>query len=117
AVAVAAPGLELPASAGPVPTATIDEAAASCDVLYVTRVQKERFPDAASYDRVKGSFRVDPGLLARNRSRAIVLHPLPRVDEIPVELDATPAAKYFDQARNGVPVRMAVLATLLEASS
>ena len=57
---------------------------------------------------------VDAGLLQRNKSRAIVMHPLPRVDEIAADVDGLPAAKYFDQARNGVPVRMAVLATLLE---
>lgn len=114
AVQVPAPGLALPAAAGDVPHLALEEAAAACDVLYVTRVQKERFADAAEYERVKGSFVVGPELLERTKSRAIVLHPLPRVDEIPPSLDALPAAKYFDQARNGVPVRMAVLAALLE---
>jgi aspartate carbamoyltransferase catalytic subunit len=113
-VAVAAPGLELPASVGKgVRAMGLEEAAATCDVLYVTRIQKERFPDAAAYEKVKGSFRIDVPLLERTRSRAIVMHPLPRVDEIAPEVDAHPAAKYFDQARNAVPVRMAVLAALL----
>jgi aspartate carbamoyltransferase catalytic subunit len=116
-VSVAAPGLGLPAAiAKQVPETTIEEAAADCDVLYVTRVQKERFDDAAEYERVKGSFRIDKDLLERTKSKAIVMHPLPRVDEIAADVDGLAAAKYFDQARNGVPVRMAVLATLLEAS-
>ncbi|HUR61241.1 MAG TPA: aspartate carbamoyltransferase [Candidatus Thermoplasmatota archaeon] len=113
-VAVAAPGLELPPAVGKgVPTMSLEEAAASCDVLYVTRVQKERFTDLAEYERVAGSFRIDVPLLQRTKSKAIVLHPLPRVDEIATEVDSHPAAKYFDQARNAVPVRMAVLASLL----
>jgi aspartate carbamoyltransferase catalytic subunit len=113
-VAVAAPGLELPAEHGEVPAMGLEEAAAACDVLYVTRIQKERFADAAQYEAVKGHFRIDADLLRRARSRAVILHPLPRVDEIATDVDPLPAAKYFDQARNGVPVRMAVLATLLE---
>jgi len=115
-VAVAAPGLDLPKElAAGVARSTLEEAAATCDVLYVTRVQKERFADAAEYEAVKGAFVVDAALLQRTKSRAIVMHPLPRVDEISADLDGLPAAKYFDQARNGVPVRMAVLATLLGA--
>lgn len=115
AVQVPAPGLELPKPiAGNVPTMGLEEAAGSCDVLYVTRVQKERFADAAEYEKVKDAFVVDAELLQRTRSKAIILHPLPRVDEIAPNVDGLPAAKYFDQARNGVPVRMAVLATLLE---
>ncbi len=115
-VAVAAPGLDLPKAIGAgVDTATLEEAAATCDVLYVTRVQKERFADVAEYEKVKGAFVVDAALLKRTQSKAIVMHPLPRVDEVSADLDALPAAKYFDQARNGVPVRMAVLATLLGA--
>ncbi len=116
AIAVAAPGLDLPKSlSGALETATLEEAAATCDVLYVTRVQKERFGDLREYEAVKGAFVVDAALLARTKSRAIVMHPLPRVDEVAPDVDGLPAAKYFDQARNGVPVRMAVLATLLGA--
>ena len=115
ALAVPAPGLDLPKPiAAGIDTTTLEDAAARCDVLYVTRVQKERFADAAEYERVKGAFVVDADLLSRSRSKAIVLHPLPRVDEIAADVDALPAAKYFDQARNGVPVRMAVLATTLD---
>jgi aspartate carbamoyltransferase catalytic subunit len=115
AVAVAAPGLELPKPiAGDIPEMTLEEAAASCDVLYVTRVQKERFADAVEYEKVKGSFVVDADLLSRTKSKAIILHPLPRVDEINANVDSLPQAKYFEQARNGIPVRMAVLASLLD---
>lgn len=115
AVAVAAPGLELPKPlAGDVAAMDLEEAARSCDVLYVTRVQKERFADAAEYEKVKGAFVVNADLLGRTKSRAIVMHPLPRVDEVSADVDGLPAAKYFEQARNGIPVRMAVLATLLE---
>lgn len=112
---VAAPGLDLPAdlAKGTEPL-TLDEAANQCDVLYVTRIQKERFAEAADYEAAKGTLRIDAALLARTRSKAIILHPLPRVDEIASDVDALAAAKYFEQARNGVPVRMAVLATLLE---
>lgn len=114
-VSVAAPGLELPKDlAARCPAVTLTDAAATCDVLYVTRIQKERFPDAASYDAVKGQYRIDAKLLADTASKAVVLHPLPRIDEIATDVDALPAAKYFDQARSGVPVRMAVLAHFLE---
>ncbi len=114
-VAVAAPGLELPKElSAKAPATDLEEAARTCDVLYVTRIQKERFEDAKEYEQVKGHFRIDADLLARTKSKAIVLHPLPRVDEIAADVDPLPAAKYFDQARSGVPVRMAVLASLLE---
>lgn len=117
-VAVAAPGLGLPPKlAHGVPSTDLESAARECDVLYMTRVQRERFTDAAEYERVKLHYTVDADLLLRTRSRAIVLHPLPRVGEIASDVDALPAAKYFDQARNGVPVRMAVLAHLLEHSA
>ncbi|HLF16462.1 MAG TPA: aspartate carbamoyltransferase [Candidatus Thermoplasmatota archaeon] len=112
--AVAAPGLGLPKGVGAnVPALDLEAAARECDVLYVTRVQRERFKSESEYEKVRGSFRVDRALLERTHSRAIVLHPLPRIDEIHTDVDATPAAKYFDQARHGVPVRMAVLAFLL----
>jgi aspartate carbamoyltransferase catalytic subunit len=117
-VAVAAPGLELPKAVGAgVPVMNLEEAARTSDVLYVTRVQKERFADAKEYEALRGSMRVDADLLTRTKSKAIVLHPLPRVDEIAADVDALPAAKYFEQAKNGVPVRMAVLSSLLEAAA
>ncbi len=114
-VQVPAPGLELPESMGKVPSVSLAEAAQTADVLYVTRVQKERFDDPDGYAAAQGALVVDAALLAE--SKAIVLHPLPRVDEVDEDVDLLPAAKYFDQARNGVPVRMAVLATLLENHS
>lgn len=112
-VAVPAPGLGLPDElAGGIPEVSIEEAAASCDVLYATRVQKERIEGKASDAPV-----IDAALLERTKSKAIVMHPLPRVNEIAADVDALAAAKYFDQAKNGLPVRMAVLATLLENRS
>ncbi len=114
-VAVPAPGLDLPADLGEVTVVDLETAATQADVLYVTRVQRERFEDQASYDAAAGRLRVDKQLLERTGSHAIVMHPLPRVDEISDDVDSLPAAKYFEQAWNGVPVRMAVLAYLLGA--
>ncbi|MGB0653419.1 MAG: aspartate carbamoyltransferase [Thermoplasmatota archaeon] len=108
--AVPAPGLELPDELGPVPHLEIEEAAADCDVLYVTRVQKERLPSGMAAAAPK----VDRALLESTQSKAIVLHPLPRVDELATDVDGLAAAKYFDQAQGGVAVRMAVLAALLD---
>ena len=85
------------------------------DVLYVTRIQKERFPDLGEYEKVRGSYVIDLNVLKKAKEDLIVLHPLPRVDEIAVEVDSTPFAKYFEQARNGVVVRMALLALVLGA--
>ena len=82
------------------------------DVLYMTRIQKERFPDVEEYEKVKGSYRITLESLDYIK-KAIIMHPLPRVDEIAPEIDKTPNAIYFSQARNGVPVRMALLASLL----
>ena len=85
------------------------------DVLYVTRIQKERFPDPAEYAKVKGSYRVDLQSLGEAKKDLIILHPLPRVDEIAAEVDATPYARYFQQVGNGIVVRMALLALILGA--
>ncbi len=83
------------------------------DVLYVTRIQKERFPDPAEYEKVKGSYRVDPELLSDAKKSLIIMHPLPKVDEIDLQVDEMPFARYFQQAAYAVPVRMALLALLL----
>jgi aspartate carbamoyltransferase catalytic subunit len=91
----------------------LSEVIADADVLYITRIQRERFPDAAEYQKVAGMYRVDNALLREAKSDLIVLHPLPRVDEIAPEVDSTQHAKYFEQAFNGVPVRMALLSLLL----
>jgi aspartate carbamoyltransferase catalytic subunit len=85
------------------------------DVLYVTRIQKERFPDPAEYAKVKGSYRIDLQTLCDAKKNLIILHPLPRVDEIASEVDTTPYARYFQQVRNGIVVRMALLALILGA--
>jgi aspartate carbamoyltransferase catalytic subunit len=85
------------------------------DVLYVTRIQKERFPDPAEYMKVKGSYKIDLELLKRAKKDMIILHPLPRVDEIASEVDGTPHARYFQQVWNGIVMRMALLALILGA--
>jgi aspartate carbamoyltransferase catalytic subunit len=86
------------------------------DVLYQTRIQRERFPSAEAYERVRGIYVVDPAMMRRLPPHAILMHPLPRVDEISADVDADPRAAYFRQARNGVPVRMAILDRLLGAT-
>lgn len=91
----------------------LEKAIGSADVLYVTRIQGERFPDAAEYQKVVGIYRVDNELLKGASKDVVVMHPLPRVDEIHPEVDSTPHALYFKQAFNGVPVRMALLALIL----
>jgi aspartate carbamoyltransferase catalytic subunit len=85
------------------------------DVLYVTRIQKERFPDPVEYAKVRGSYRIDLETLSEAKKDLTVLHPLPRVDEIAAEVDGTPYARYFEQVRNGIVVRMALLALILGA--
>lgn len=88
-------------------------AVAGVDVVYQTRIQKERFASDTEYARNKGIYIVNEETMANLPSSAIVLHPLPRVDEIALTFDADPRAKYFDEARNGVFVRMALLESLL----
>ncbi|MCE5295970.1 MAG: aspartate carbamoyltransferase [Euryarchaeota archaeon] len=91
----------------------LEDVIGETDVLYVTRIQKERFPDLAEYQKVAGIYRVDMDSLREAKSDMIIMHPLPRLDEIAPEVDRTPHAKYFDQAFNGVPVRMALLNLIL----
>lgn len=83
------------------------------DVLYVTRVQEERFSNRKKYEQLRDAFRFTPEKIQKMPDRGIVLHPLPRVNEISSEVDMLPQAKYFEQARNGVPVRMTLIAQLL----
>ncbi len=83
------------------------------DVLYVTRVQKERFSDEAVYESVKSAFVVDPEMMKPAKQRMIVMHPLPRVGEISVDFDDDPRAAYFRQMEYGLYVRMALLAMVL----
>ena len=83
------------------------------DVLYVTRVQKERFTDLQQYEEVKDFYVITPDIMRSARREMILMHPLPRVTEIAESVDADPRAAYFRQARNGMFVRMALLAAVL----
>jgi aspartate carbamoyltransferase catalytic subunit len=91
----------------------LNDAVSSSDVLYVTRVQKERFTDLAAYDRVKDLYVVDEELMTQAKEKMIVMHPLPRVGEISYGVDDDPRAAYFRQMRNGMYIRMALLASVL----
>ncbi len=93
---------------------TLEEAMPKLDVLYMTRVQGERFADKAEYERLKDSFILSPDKLAGAKERMVILHPLPRVNEITREVDADPRAAYFRQVENGKFVRMALIYTLLQ---
>ncbi len=95
--------------------ADLDTIMPKIDVLYVTRIQKERFPDAAEYAKVKGAYKIDLKTLKNAKKDMIILHPLPRIDEIAAEVDSTPQARYFQQVGNGVVVRMALLSLVLGA--
>ena len=94
-------------------TSSIEDVISEADVLYVTRIQRERFPDPAEYEKVAGMYRIDINALREAKKDLIVMHPLPRIDEIAPEVDFTPHARYFQQAFNGIPVRMALLTLLL----
>jgi len=102
----------------PVEYDRLDEVIAETNVLYVTRIQKERFENLADYEAVKGSYVVDPKLLATAKpaGQMIVMHPLPRVGEITTEVDSDPRAAYFDQVEYGMYVRMALLALILRGN-
>mmetsp|Transcript_15475 Transcript_15475/g.35896 ORF Transcript_15475/g.35896 Transcript_15475/m.35896 type:complete len:289 (-) Transcript_15475:381-1247(-) len=94
---------------------SLDAAIAVSDVLYVTRVQKERFSTTEKYDAVKDAFIVTLDTLKNAKEKMIILHPLPRVNEIAVEVDTDPRAVYFRQMENGMYVRMALLALILKS--
>jgi aspartate carbamoyltransferase catalytic subunit len=91
----------------------LSKAIRDADVLYVTRIQKERFPDEAEYRAVSGSYRIDKSTLERAKPELIVMHPLPRAGEIAPDVDSTRHAVYFRQAFLAVPVRMALLSAVL----
>lgn len=93
---------------------TIDEVISELDVLYMTRIQKERFASEEEYNRQKDVYILDTRKMRSAKKDMIVMHPLPRVDEISVEVDKDPRAKYFEQAGNGVYVRMALILCVLE---
>lgn len=85
------------------------------DVFYMTRIQKERFPDIEDYEKVRGIYIINKdNILGKCKEDMIILHPLPRVDEISVDLDDTRHALYFKQARNGIPVRQAMMMKVLK---
>jgi aspartate carbamoyltransferase catalytic subunit len=85
------------------------------DVLYVTRIQEERFPDPAEYAKVRGTYKIGLDTLRDAKEDMIIMHPLPRVDEIDQEVDNTPHARYFQQVWNGIVTRTALLALILGA--
>src|SRR6266849_5294076 len=96
-----------------VETQDLESGLPEVDVVYQTRIQKERFADPETYNAVKGVYRIDKSAMGLMRKYAILLHPLPRVDEIATEVDDDPRAAYFRQARNGLHIRMALLDRLL----
>jgi aspartate carbamoyltransferase len=91
----------------------LDEVLAQTDVLYVTRVQKERFENPEDYEKVRGSYVITPDLMTQAKENMIVMHPLPRVGEISMDFDDDPRAAYFRQMEYGLYVRMALLALVL----
>ncbi len=96
-------------------TADLASGLEEADVLYMTRIQKERFEDPAEYERLKGSYVLTREMVERVNPEVTIMHPLPRVNEITTDVDDLPGAAYFREARNGVPVRMALLALVLGA--
>ncbi|MBE0523901.1 MAG: aspartate carbamoyltransferase [Methanosarcinales archaeon] len=94
-------------------TENLEEIMGDIDVLYVTRIQKERFPDPTEYKKVAGAYKITPNLLENVRQDMIIMHPLPRVYEIDSSVDNSPHAKYFEQSFYGVPARMALLTIIL----
>jgi aspartate carbamoyltransferase len=94
-------------------TENLEKAASQSHLIYMTRIQKERFTDLTEYERVKGSYVIDGEFLRKLKKKITILHPLPRVDEIRPEVDTYPGAAYFRQVRNGVFVRMALLAMVM----
>ena len=95
------------------PSDSLEAAIAEVDVLYMTRIQRERFPSVEEYEKVKGVYVLTPELMESAKEGMRVLHPLPRVDEIAPALDVDRRAAYFRQAAGGVPVRMALVTLLL----
>ena len=94
-------------------TDSLDAHLNDCDILYMTRVQQERFTDPMEYERVKDVYTLNASMLSDVRENMKILHPLPRVTEIDQDVDETPYAYYFKQAENGLYVRMAIISYLL----
>ncbi|WP_459130052.1 aspartate carbamoyltransferase [Guggenheimella bovis] len=93
---------------------SMEEAMPYCDILYMTRIQKERFFNEADYLKLKNSFLLNKEKMKYAKEDAILMHPLPRVNEIATDVDSDPRAVYFDQAINGMYIRMALIMKLLE---
>jgi aspartate carbamoyltransferase catalytic subunit len=91
----------------------LDEVLSEADVLYITRIQRERFPDLQEYEKVKGTYTIDENTLAKAKSNIAIMHPLPRMDEISQSVDHTKNAIYFKQASYGKELRAALLALML----
>lgn len=96
-----------------VETESLEDSIGDLDILYMTRIQKERFEDIDEYERLKNSYILDMEKMNHAKEDMLVLHPLPRVNEISVEVDSDPRAKYFEQAEYGMYVRMALIMKLL----
>ncbi len=96
----------------PKSTTKLEKSLSDADVLYVTRIQKERFPDLEEYNRVVGTYQITKTILEHAKENLRIMHPLPRVTEISSEVDTTSHAVYFKQAFNGVPIRMALLSLI-----
>ena len=92
---------------------SLDEYIDDLDVLYVTRIQKERFPDEEEYVKMRGSYVIGLDVVKKMKEDAIILHPLPRIDEISTDVDSSKQAKYFEQAENGKYTRAALLGLIL----
>lgn len=97
----------------PTVTDSLGDVIATTDILYATRVQKERIDNPAEYEKIGDSYTVNQSVLDTMKSDAVIMHPLPRIDEITTEVDADPRAAYFRQAENGLYIRMALLDMLL----
>ena len=95
-------------------TDDLGRALAESDVVYMTRIQRERFADPAEYDRLKDAYVLTRAGLGKAKPSITIMHPLPRVNEIAADVDGLPGAAYFRQSANGVPVRMALLALLID---
>jgi aspartate carbamoyltransferase catalytic subunit len=94
-------------------TESLEKSISELDILYMTRVQRERFFNEEDYIRLKDTYVLDSGKMTAAKKKMAVLHPLPRVNEIAVEIDSDPRAAYFPQAKYGMYVRMALLASVL----
>ena len=120
---IAPPGLEMPDhvllrlkklyNAEVLNVTDLSEVISELDVLYVNRLQKERLPEGVDYESIKDSYVINRKAVERSKPDLIIMHPLPRVNELAYELDDDPRAKYFEQARNGLFVRMALIIALL----